>query len=84
MDPFENVAVEAEPWMRDARCADIGGDLFFPDHGDLWGAKRAISVCDGCDVAAQCLAYAIRTNQIDGVWGGMSAKTRRRLLRRTA
>jgi WhiB family redox-sensing transcriptional regulator len=42
--------------------------------------------CNGCDVAAQCLEYALRTDQRDGVWGGLSqvARTRLRKKRNTA
>lgn len=47
---------------------------------DVWFAasspaatRQAVAACKGCDVLAQCAAYALRTGQRYGVWGGMSS-----------
>lgn len=73
--------VRPEPWMKRAECATTDPDVFFPDMGDWRGTQTAIKVCNGCDVAAQCLAFAMRTDQREGVWGGLSGKARQRLRR---
>lgn len=53
-------------------------DALFPEGKDQ---KRAKSICMGCPVRAQCLAEAL-DNRIEwGVWGGMTERERRQLLR---
>lgn len=66
-------------WQSEARCAEIGVDLFFPDRGgDVGGAKR---ICAPCPVRAACGAYAIHIGAQHGVWGGLSAHQRAALAR---
>lgn len=65
-------------WSQSAACLDKSDDLF------VTGAEqnRAKSVCNGCSVRAECLAEAL-DNKIEwGVWGGMTERERRALLRR--
>lgn len=63
-----------EPWVAGALCATTDSEIFFPEKkGDASAAKR---VCASCDVVTECLAYALRTRQTVGVWGG---KTERQL-----
>lgn len=53
-------------------------DELFPEGADQ---KRARTVCFGCPVRFQCLAEAL-DNRIEwGVWGGMTERERRQLLR---
>ena len=73
-------------WHKDALCREIGGDVFFPESSEagdtsdprelVYAAKR---ICRLCDVQAQCLEYALQTREPYGVWGGRSAKERRRM-----
>lgn len=67
-----------EPWMDEARCAEVDPDLFFPERGDA--AKDAKKVCGGCPVVDQCLQYALKNEFMDGIWGGTSANERRVML----
>lgn len=54
------------------------GDALFPEAVDQ---KRARGVCMGCPVRYDCLAEAL-DNRIEwGVWGGMTERERRLLLR---
>lgn len=66
-------------WMMRARCRDFDPEVFF-----VRGAKqsrRAQRICERCCVRQQCLSYAI-DHQIEfGVWGGLTERQRRRLLR---
>jgi WhiB family redox-sensing transcriptional regulator len=56
-------------------------DDLFPDGAEQ---KRARTICTGCPVKAVCLAEAL-DNRIEwGVWGGMTERERRRLLRKHA
>lgn len=77
---FDAVAGEPEWWHRQAACAETDPDAFFPDRGG--SAHEAKRVCSSCDVAEQCLNYALDHDQNFGVWGGMTPPERHRLARR--
>ena len=64
-------------WLDDARCREIGGDLWFPDTGQ--SAAAAKRMCRSCPVQPACLAWAVATNPGSGVFGGLTARERRRL-----
>nr|WP_294690787.1 WhiB family transcriptional regulator [uncultured Friedmanniella sp.] len=60
-----------------AKCRGMEDNLF-PDAAHQ---KRARLICGGCQVRYECLAEAL-DNQIEwGVWGGMTERERRQLLR---
>lgn len=66
-------------WNESAACR--GGDpeeLF--DDGP--GQKRAKAVCMECPVLIECLTEALDNRIEFGVWGGMTERERRALLRR--
>lgn len=70
------------PWMQQAACAQVGGDLWFPEKGESTAdAKR---VCFSCSVSAECLEYALATKDRFGVYGGLSERERRKLLKERA
>lgn len=66
-------------WRDRAACQDAPSDLFFPEQGESYAQARAI--CAGCPVLAPCLAYALRTRQPEGMWGGTTPRERGRLRR---
>jgi WhiB family transcriptional regulator, redox-sensing transcriptional regulator len=68
------------PWMADALCAEIGGELFFPEKQGS-SARLAKKMCRRCDVTVECLEYALSNDIAHGVWGGKSDRERRRLRR---
>lgn len=65
------------PWREAAACLVNRDVEFFPDREDSVGIARAKTVCASCPVAAECLSWALETNQPDGIWGGHTAKERR-------
>lgn len=70
-------------WMNDwpTQAACRGTD---PDELFVQGAaqNRAKAICFGCPVRTECLADSL-DNQIEfGVWGGMTERERRALLRK--
>ena len=66
-----------EDWTLQAKCRGLE-DQLFPDGADQ---KRVRSVCYTCPVRNECLAEAL-DNRIEwGVWGGMTERERRALLR---
>ena len=81
-DPAELFALlvdDAMPWQHYALCGEVGGDVFFPAKGESCGpAKR---ICRACGVREPCLEYALGRDGLQGVWGGMSERERRRLKR---
>lgn len=66
-----------EPWVADALCAQVDAEAFFPEKGG--STRQAKAICARCDVAAQCLEYALRHNERHGIWGGVSERERRKL-----
>lgn len=76
-------AFSPEDWMQSALCAQIGGDLWFPDQGDGAAAQKAKKVCAQCPVINTCLAYSLTNNELHGVWGGRSPEERKQLRRTT-
>ena len=71
------------PWREDAACLNAVEEVsFFPDPEDLIGNARAKAICSGGPVASECLTWAIKTNQSEGIWGGHTPKERRAIRRR--
>ena len=74
-------------WVKEAKCAGLL-PLFFPQgEGGGIPAKKVCRGQDGsppCPVREQCLSYALSHREIYGIWGGFTAKERRRFLRRRA
>ena len=81
---WSGAVILPEPWVQDALCAQVDPDLFFPDSEDSERAQQAKAVCGACEVRAQCLGYALRTNEQRGIWGGASPRDRARMLRDAA
>ena len=69
-------------WITDwtTRAACKGTD---PDELFVQGAaqNRAKLICRGCPVRTECLADALDNGIEFGVWGGMTERERRALLR---
>ena len=67
-----------EDWASDASCRNAKPDELFVRGAEQ---NRAKAVCTGCPVRTECLAEAL-DNEIEwGVWGGMTERERRALLR---
>ncbi len=64
-----------------ARCKDEDISIFFPLRDDD-EAEEAKAICGLCQVQGACLERALLTGEKEGVWGGMTARERRRLIRR--
>jgi len=84
LDAIEDFAPVAEhlSWKMAGACYGSFLPEFWP--GNYSGEYRrqialAKSVCAGCVVRAECLTYALETEQPFGVWGGLTAIERRRL-----
>ena len=79
-DAFRTAGLAAwENWRAAAACRSADPDLFFPvsDYGKgLDQVTAAKAICAGCRVRRQCLAFALRTRQVHGIWGGLTEQER--------
>lgn len=72
-------------WRKLAACNGHDPSVFFPAGesgpaaGQIFLAKK---LCASCPVQDECLLYAIETNQVAGVWGGLTEDERRPVRRR--
>ena len=60
-------------------------NLYLAEVGAVKAEKQAAeakAVCACCLVRRLCLAFALRTRQAHGIWGGLTEDERRRLDRR--
>src|SRR3712207_9187953 len=71
--------VTDQDWTAMAACQRQDPDELF-----VTGAaqNRAKAVCMGCPVRTECLSDALDNRVEFGVWGGMTERERRALLRR--
>lgn len=68
-----------EHWRSLAACRSADPDLFFPISSSGPSAAQvaqAKAVCAGCPVRRECLAFALRTQQVYGIWGGLTEQER--------
>lgn len=66
-------------WRLNASCRSQDPDGLFVRGAEQ---NRAKLVCMGCPVRTECLAEALDNRISFGVWGGMTERERRALLRR--
>ncbi|MFI6639016.1 WhiB family transcriptional regulator [Streptomyces sp. NPDC050504] len=68
-----------EAWRARAFCRSADPEELFVEGA---AQNQAKTVCAGCPVRTECLAYALDHRIDHGVWGGMTERERRALLRR--
>lgn len=73
---------ESQAWRADALCAQTDPEAFTPDVGGTTVPAR--SICERCEVRAECLEYALANDLRDGIWGGLSSRQRASLRKRRA
>jgi WhiB family redox-sensing transcriptional regulator len=66
-------------WTARAACRNLNPDELFVQGA---AQNKAKARCMGCPVRAECLADALDNRVEFGVWGGMTERERRALLRR--
>lgn len=69
----------AVDWAKNANCRGTDPDELFVQGA---AQNRAKAVCMGCPVRTECLADALDNRVEFGVWGGMTERERRALLKR--
>jgi WhiB family transcriptional regulator, redox-sensing transcriptional regulator len=66
-------------WPSAAACLSADPDLFFPVSSSgksLEQVAEAKAICATCRVRPECLAFALRTQQVHGIWGGTTEDER--------
>lgn len=71
--------VDDDDWKDEGLCAQTDPEAFFPDKGG--STRDAKSICGGCVVRHECLWRALEAKERFGIWGGLSERERRSLLR---
>jgi len=71
--------LQDQHWAAEAACAGRSPDELFVQGA---AQREARAVCMGCPVKLDCLADALDSGMQFGVWGGMTERERRALLRR--
>lgn len=66
-------------WASEALCQTRDPDELFVRGADQ---RRAAVICRGCPVMHQCGAEALDNKVEFGVWGGMTERQRRAILKR--
>ena len=61
-------------WMAQAACSGTGHEGFYPSSSNSQAyraqAEMALRICRRCPVTAECLEYALTTDDRYGVLGG--------------
>ena len=65
-------------WSRKAACKNTDPDVLFVQGA---AQNRVKVICANCTVRTECLADALDNNIEFGVWGGMTERQRRALLK---
>jgi len=69
---------------RACACAKADLALFFPGKtadGRTITGREALAICHICPHEADCLAWALETEQAHGIWGGKTADERYQILK---
>ncbi|MET8766807.1 WhiB family transcriptional regulator [Streptomyces sp. NPDC004658] len=66
-------------WEIQAKCRTADPEELFVEGA---AQNRAKALCSGCPVRTECLAHALDHRIEHGIWGGMTERERRALLRR--
>lgn len=80
---FDNPVREPR-FFENPGCAEVGGDLWFPEKEYGFGTTEiaiAKSICKQCPHKIECAEWGI-ANEIHGIWGGTMPRERRILRRR--
>jgi WhiB family redox-sensing transcriptional regulator len=66
-------------WRQHAACRGIDPEVFHPVSEE--DAEEAKAICELCPVRQPCLEHALVRREREGVWGGLTERERRRILR---
>ena len=72
-------------WQYDGICRSVDPEVFFPPDSERGRVKarrelQAKQYCQECPVLNQCREHALLVHEPYGVWGGLTARERDRIL----
>jgi WhiB family redox-sensing transcriptional regulator len=73
----------AQNWRSAGLCKGSDPLVFYPPSEDDSLAEEAKTICSMCVVRRTCLEFALTTREKHGVWGGLTERERRRVLRQS-
>ena len=79
--PEEVTLQVTQSWRSAGRCRGSDPAIFYPPPEDEILAEEAKMICTTCPVRQPCLEHALSTREKHGVWGGLTERERRRVLR---
>lgn len=68
-------------WKAKGSCRGLDPMVFYPPPDEPALAEPAKEICATCPVRKHCLEFALATREKHGVWGGLTERERRRVLR---
>lgn len=71
-------------WPEEAGCRGYDTEIFFPNDGDTSSQGYAKAICGRCEVRQDCLDSALNAGENWGIWGGLTPRERKALLRRSS
>ena len=76
------IALLNAPSFPEAKCLEEDADFFFPDSKVEWEKRlpRLQELCSSCIHKTACLLFAIKNQESDGFWGGMTPAQRSHLI----
>ncbi|MGP6174252.1 WhiB family transcriptional regulator [Corynebacterium sp. A21] len=75
----QNISHSREDWITKAKCRQGDPDALFVRGAQQ---RKAAALCRHCPALDQCRAIALDNREEFGVWGGMTERQRRALLRK--
>lgn len=79
--PKEVSGPMGQNWRAVGLCRGSDTLVFYPPSEDDDLAVEAKMICGMCAVRQPCLEFALTTREKHGVWGGLTERERRRVLR---
>ena len=62
--------LDHENWRFQAACAGSDPELWFDPDPTSAASRVAVKTCNGCPVAAECFAAALKNRESCGIWAG--------------
>ena len=62
-------------------CRESDPDLWFAEWGEDQSInyRYAVNQCGKCPLMRECADYAIRNDEVYGIWGGLTPKDRQKM-----
>jgi WhiB family redox-sensing transcriptional regulator len=73
--------MSAPTWRKRAACRGLDNEIFYPSSDEDFDAAEAKEICAECPVRQACLEHALAHREHEGIWGGMTERERRRIIR---